>query len=714
LKILSSQRALLAGCAFIVAVLAAGTISRRDARAPVSVSPPNIVSESRTQGFADYGGSASCRECHEEAFAGWAKSNHGLAERKVDFAADQIAFQTAQPMTDDLQDTTVGVDAGRLLVCTTSASGRRETNFIERVIGNDPLQQFLVAVPGGRLQTLEASWDIRRKQWFDSYGSEHRQAGEWGHWTGRGMNWNSMCADCHNTALRKNYVEAIDTYHTTMAEMTVGCEACHGPLKAHNDWQKQFGKSGKPDPTLPKFSPKQMLDTCGQCHSRRAELTGDFKPGDNFQDHFDLDTVDGSDNYYPDGQVRQEDYEYAAFLGSRMHAAGVTCVNCHNPHTAKVRLPGNWLCLQCHIGGYPGAPVINPVAHSHHKVRGYDSDGKLVGTDLNKYSVKDFPETGGECVNCHMPQTVYMQRHSRHDHGFTIPDPLLTKEFGIPNACSRCHQDKSVDWALEATKKWYGNRMDRPTRKRAEAFAQARMGDAAAAGALLKILDSNDTPYWKAAAISLLEPWANLPAVKDAFLKNLNHTNALVRTKAVRALAATVQSPMTPVQAELRARMNDETRSVRIAAAWALRGNLESTNPAARELERCLDQNADQPTGQMQRGAFYVAQNDLAKALEHYRKAEMWDPNSAPIRHDLAIAYAMLNRNREAREQLQEAVRLDPNEAEYHYKLALAWNETGNLKATISELENAVQLDPNHARAWHDLGLALERFHNMK
>ena len=498
-----------------------------------------------------------------------------------------------------------------------------------------------------------------------------------------------------------------------MAELTVGCEACHGPLKAHNDWQKQFGKSGKSDPTLPKFSPKQMLDTCGQCHSRRAELTGDFKPGDKFQDHFDLDTVDGSDNYYPDGQVREEDYEYAAFLGSRMHAAGVTCVNCHNPHTAKVRLPGNWLCLQCHIGGYPNAPVINPVAHSHHKVRGYDSDGKLVGTDLNKYNVKDFPETGGECVNCHMPQTVYMQRHSRHDHGLTIPDPLLTKQFNIPNACNRCHQDKSVDWALEATEKWYGNRMARSTRQRAQTFAQARTGDAAAVEPLLQLLAGNETPYWKATAINLLEPWAAVPSVQTALLANVKYTNALVRTKAIRALAATVQSPTMPVPVELRARLNDETRSVRIAAAWALRGNLESTNPAARELERCLNQNADQPTGQMQKAAFYVARNDLAQALEHYRKAEMWDPNSAPIRHDLAITYAMLNRNREALEQLQEAVRLDPNEAEYHYKLALAWHETGNLKATISELENAVRLDPHHARAWQDLGLALDTNHDV-
>ena len=45
------------------------------------------------------------------------------------------------------------------------------------------------------------------------------------------MNWNSMCAECHNTRVRKNYDAATDSYHTTMAGMGVGCEACHGPLQ---------------------------------------------------------------------------------------------------------------------------------------------------------------------------------------------------------------------------------------------------------------------------------------------------------------------------------------------------------------------------------------------------------------------------------------------------------------------------------------------------
>jgi hypothetical protein len=222
-----------------------------------------------------------------------------------------------------------------------------------------------------------------------------------------------------------------------MAERSVGCESCHGPMKAHNEWQVANKSRSAKDPTLKKLSRDQMFHTCAACHSRRGEITGDPKPGDSFFNHHLLSIVDESDLFYADGQVRDEDYEVSAFLGSRMFHKGVRCADCHDFHSAKVRLPGNMMCLSCHGPGATNAPVINPVTHSHHKVFGFDTTGVMTNTDLTTYKPDAIKETGGECVNCHMPQTVYMQRHSRHDHGFTIPDPLLTKQFAIPNRCSQ-------------------------------------------------------------------------------------------------------------------------------------------------------------------------------------------------------------------------------------------------------------------------------------
>ena len=662
-----------------------------------------LLEDERTV-FAQYGGSASCRECHEEAFALWEKSNHGLAERPVQPERDRAGFEPPRAFKHGTQTSAAHWTNNTAAVTSTGLSGQPETYNVARVIGHDPLRQYLVPFPGGRYQTLEASYDPHSNEWFNVYGSEDRRPGEWGHWTGRGMNWNFMCAGCHNTRLRRNYDEASDSYHTTMAEMSVGCEACHGPLQAHNEWQKEFGKSGRKDPTVVKSSRAQILQDCGFCHARRSDLTGDFKPGDPFSDHFELTLVDYSERYYADGQVRDEDYEYGSFLSSRMHQRGVICLDCHDPHSAKTRLPGNFLCIRCHDGSDTNAPVINPVTHSFHKVFGYDTNGVLVNNDLMSYKPKQIKETGGECVNCHMPQTPYMQRHWRHDHGFTIPDPLLTKKFNIPNACNRCHQDKTVDWSVEYCDKWYGTNMNRPTRTRAEWIARAQQGDPAARDGLLAVLQREESPYWRAALLGLLAPWVTQPEITAVTLRSLDHTNELVRGAAARALEAALPAP--GVSEALRRRLEDPSRSVRIATAWNLRATLDPTTQAGRELLHFLDASADQPGGQMRKGEYFLARNDPQTALTHFKKAVAWDPYSPPFHHQLAVALSVLNRPREAVETLREACRLNPKDAESRYQLGLACNEAGDLPSARKELEQATQLDPRHASAWYNLGLA--------
>ncbi len=654
---------------------------------------------------AEYAGSASCRECHEAAYAAWETSHHALAERPTDPAQDREAFDPPRQFAHGSQHTAVGITADGFEASARGSSGLQESLTVERVIGHDPLRQFLVPFPGGRWQVLEAAWDPHRREWFNVFGTEDRQPGEWGHWTGRGMNWNSMCAGCHNVRVRKNYDPATDAYRTAWVEHGVGCESCHGPLRRHVDWRRRFPDRTVPDPTLPVLSPRQMLATCAACHARRGELTGDFAPGADFFDHFSPSIVDESDLFYPDGQVREEDFEYAAFLGSRMGAAGVTCQDCHEPHSAKTRLPGNWLCLRCHNGSDPRAPVIEPVHHSHHRVFGYDTNGIPQLVDLAAYDPRRITETGGECVACHMPVTIYMQRHPRHDHGFTIPDPRLTREWGIPNACNRCHTDQSVDWALEHTERWYGEKMERPSRQRTRVIAAARLGDPGARAPLLALLNAETNAYWQAVAAGLLGTWVDDPAVAAALRARLTHPHPLVRERAARAL-----EPRAPAEhdtaAALAARLEDPVRAVRLAAAWALRDRLDPDSRPGRELRHLLDLHADQPAGQMQRGALALERGDLEAALAAYARAAAWDPNAALIRHDYAVALSRAGRVREALEQLQAACHLAPREAEYAFKLGLAWNELGQLPEAAAALERAVQLDPRHARAWYNLGLA--------
>ena len=638
---------------------------------------------------AGYAGSESCRKCHASAFEKWHASNHGRAERLVKKEEDHPSFTPKKTLTHGKDTSETFVDAdGLAKILTLGLDKKRHAFPVVRVIGNDPLRQFLIPAPGGRLQTCDVTLDPAKNEWFDVYGDQDERApGDWGHWTGQGMNWNAMCAACHNTRLRKNYEPKTNSYHTTMAEMSVGCEACHGPMKAHVEWQEKPPINQKKDPTLTKPSRDQVMETCAACHSRRAELTGDLIPGTAFHDHFSLTVTDETDTFYPDGQIHGENYEFTSFLSSRMQHAGVRCADCHDPHTNQLIAVGNQLCMNCHAGGrsdFPTAPVIEPTAHSHH---GADS-------------------TGNQCISCHMPVTTYMQRDPRHDHSFSIPDPKLTQEFGVPNACNRCHTDKDSNWAIQANQRFFGDKPDRPSRTRALLIANARQGNPSAREGLIHLLASEENPAWKASACRLLERWVNDPATEKCLLEQTTHSSPLVREAAVRSLGTLVRSGNPNIREALKNLIDDPSRSVRIATAWALCDTLDLSSRAGRELVHMLDINADQPTGRMQLSQFTMLRGDTPGAIRQMRKAIQWDPNSPPFHHDLAILLSTSGDGPGAVNSLKEAVRLDPENPEYFYKLALALSEIGAQNEAIDTLEKTVQLEPRYARAWYNLGLA--------
>ena len=680
-----------------LAVIAAvvGLFAFRHSAAPpeqalvLAPAPDGPILAPEDEVHAKYAGSNSCRECHAAAFEKWHSSNHGRAERNVSKEEDFKAFSPKQTLVHGKQTSEAFVDAdGLAKILTLGLDNKRRAYPVVRVIGNNPLRQFLIPAPGGRMQACDVALDPANNGWFEVAGDDDARApGDWGHWTGQGMNWNAMCAACHNTRLRKNYDPPTNSYRTSMAEMSIGCEACHGPLRAHVEWQKKPPAAHAKDPTLPKFSRDQALETCGACHARRAELTGDLVPGESFFDHFSLTVTDETDTFYPDGQVRDEDYEFTSFLSSRMHHAGVRCADCHDSHSGKPIAPGNQLCMNCHAGGraeFAKAPLIDPVSHSHH---GAES-------------------SGNQCISCHMPVTTYMQRHPRHDHSFSIPDPMLTKDLGVPNACNKCHTDKDVDWAIEANKKFFGDKPDRPSRTRGLLIGSARRGDPTAREGLIQLLASEEIPAWKASACHLLARWVMDPAATQALLGQISNASPLVREAAVRTLGAVVRENNPTVRSALQPLLDDPVRAVRIAAAWALCEQLDLNTRAGRELVHMLDLNADQPTGRLQLAQFAMLRGDNPAAIRQMRKAIEWDPNSPPFHHDLAILLSTTGDAKGAVSALRQAIHLDPENAEYRYKLALALHELGATAESTAALEKTVLLDPSYARAWYNLGLA--------
>lgn len=607
--------------------------------------------------------SASCRECHAEIFAAWAVTDHALANRPV----------------------SPGKDAAALAKFLPPASGDPGP-APEFVLGHKPLWQPLLPAPGGRWQPHELAFDPVKKEWFNVFGQEGRQPGEWGHWTGRGMNWNSMCAQCHMTGYQKNYDAANDTYHSSWVEHGVGCIQCHGPTKpghgAKNEVKDKF--------PAPFYGDRQkMMQTCAPCHARNEPLTLDFQPGDNYHDHYRLTLPVEPGVFYPDGQQRNEDFNWTSVQLSRMGRAGVTCLDCHDPHTTRTILPAanNQLCLQCHAA--PGrvqpngtrAVPIDPVAHSHHAES----------------------STGNSCVGCHMPTTTYMQRAPRHDHGWLKPDPRLTKELGIPNACNRCHADKSADWAIAQAEAWYGTKLDSRQRARARAVAAAQTGKAEAATTLLKLLAREDIPAWRATYLSLLTPYADgTDAVRLAARQSLAASDPLERSAAVRLL-----SGHEPSRAQLRPLLRDPVRLVRLDAEWALSSELVPDSPARKEFDDYLALSLDQPAGRLRLGQDIANRGRFPEAEQEIKRAAGWDPFSPGIQEALGYVLNDLGRTSEAAAAFHRAAGLQPNDPGAAFRSALAYAGDGRWPEAESAFRLAVALDPKFARAWYNLGLLL-------
>jgi len=615
--------------------------------------------------------SKRCQECHQEAYEKWQHSHHGLANRPIDPSLDKAPFTGHSLKTPTKTWRFTEKDNTPLITA-------NDTSYpAEMAIGTDPLIQYLVGAPNGRWQTASAAWDPHKNDWFDVLSGDERTEADWGHWTNRGMTWNVQCAWCHMTDFHKNYDPATDTYHSTWQEMGVGCTQCHGAL------------TDKPDPAngclidLPAqraIAPERTAESCASCHSRRAEFDNQFHHGAYYADHFALTLPTSPDLYHPDGQVLGEDYVYGSFRLSKMGHKGISCRDCHDSHSATLKLPieNNAICMQCHATGERESIIIQPYEHSHHAVG----------------------STGSSCVECHMTHTTYMDRDARRDHGFHIPDPLLTKELGIPNACNKCHTDKDTDWAIKWTNEWYGDKMNRPERDRSRALARAYAADPSALDALLAVYPAQINPAWQATLLHLLQPYSTDPRVQGLARSAASHDDPLVRAAACGILEFAPGNA-----ALLHTLAQDPRRQVREAAAWALRATLGTESPVFQELLASLKFNADQPGGMMRQAQLAVSRNDPKTAAEWMQKAIALDATSAGGHETYAVLLSQMGRTQEAITELLSAKKLEPQNPQYPYLLALASAEGGDTTATEQFFRETLALDPTFDRAWYNLGL---------
>jgi tetratricopeptide (TPR) repeat protein len=604
---------------------------------------------------------------------------------------------------------------GKFIVNTDGPDGRSGDFEIQYTFGVAPLQQYLVEFPGGRLQALGIAWDARPKadggqRWFHLYSDRELKAGNPLHWTGIDQNWNFQCADCHSTDLRKNFDAISTTFKTMWSEVNVGCEACHGPASRHvawakkeGDWQKEIAGKGlvaalderrgvtwtmdaaKGDAARSKPRQSQReIEVCARCHARRAQFSDEHHAGQRFHDAFRPALLEPR-LYYADGQQQDEVYKYGSFLQSRMHAQGVTCSDCHEPHTQKLRAAGNAVCAQCHV------PAKYDAASHHH----HASDSK-----------------GTACAACHMPTTTFMVVDPRHDHSMRIPRPDRTAALGTPNACNGCHADKSAQWAADQVKKWYPEGKS-GLQTFAEAFHAAERGAPGARSALLRIVEDRTQPaFVRASAIARLGRYLG-PVTLGFVVDALNDADANVRMAAVNVLAAA------DVETRLRylpRMLDDSVRIVRMDAARALAGEPERRLPAeaaarfAAALELFIAAqrfNADRPESYANLGGLHLARGEYDPARAAFRQALAIDPTFVQAAVNLADSYRAQERDAEAEATLRKALETNPDSAVLHHTLGLALVRQKRVPEAIAELGAAVKLAPEDPRLGYVYAIAL-------
>jgi predicted CXXCH cytochrome family protein len=647
----------------------------------------------------DHVADRDCLACHPDQASAWAESKHRHAMQPA----------TAQTVLGDFGDVRFGEGAaaarffrrgGDFVVAAQGADGRTQALAASHVFGIRPLQQVLLPQEGGRLQAFTIAWDTTRKTWFSLHTDGPVPPGDNLHWSGRYQNWNLMCGECHTTAYRKGYDDEHDRYATTWAEANVGCQACHGPGRAHAESAGRLAAAGERT-QRPVATPNRALagahaqvDQCAACHARRTRLVEDAVAGAPLLDQFVPDNLRPG-LYHADGQQLDEVFEYGSYRQSRMYQAGVACTDCHDPHRGRLHADGNALCTACHNpapdrGRFPGLQAQDYDAPAHHFHRGGGA--------------------GSQCVDCHMPSRNYMVVHPRRDHAIRVPRPDLGARTGAPDACTGCHADRGAEWAAAAIERHHGKRTHPP--HYGERFAAAHAGTPGAAAGLAALAGDAALPaIVRASAIgqlAQLDPRA-VPAA------SLRDPDPAVRTSAAAAFAL---RPAEERLAQLPPLLADPLRAVRITAARAL-ADLPATALAPEQQDRqraalaefvaAQQAMADMPNAQLNLAGLALAQRDALTAEQRFHRALQREPALDAARLGLATLLAQTRREDEAERVLRDGLARAASPGELHLALGLLAGQRQRWEEAARELRAADALLPGQARVRRNLD-AVERY----
>lgn len=447
------------------------------------------VEEGFRQRDAAWAGSDDCRSCHPDHHASWYRTFHRTMTQEATpesvlgaFDGEVVTFWgvPARPVRRD----------GRYLIEYLDRDERTvlRTLEVERTVGSRRYQQYLVQDPddpGERYYRIPLLWHVEEARWIHLNGAFLGPDDP--NYDKHIALWNENCIFCHNTGPNpglENYEEVAQAlrrgedvdvsrnglFRSSVAELGIGCESCHGPAGEHVERNRDplrryaLHLGAGEDPTIVDplaLDRVRSVEVCGQCHGQRMPRTDPeildwmhdgptYRAGERLADTIrpiQRDTPPPvtaapdqfEQRFWADGTPRLTAYEYQGVLASPCYREGtMTCLSCHDMHggrevdvrgQVRPEMRTNAACTACH------AEIAADVsAHTHHAP---DS-------------------SGSSCYECHMPRAVYGVLSIHRSHRIENPDPTRDAEAGRPNACTSCHVDKSAPWAAAAVEEWWG------------------------------------------------------------------------------------------------------------------------------------------------------------------------------------------------------------------------------------------------------------------
>jgi predicted CXXCH cytochrome family protein len=714
---------------------------------PSSPSSPAADAQHSPLASSDYLGSAACARCHQEDYDRWEQSLHTRMTQPIAKAVILGDFTPGTRFAAHGRAFEVGRANGQPFITVTFGTAKPETFTVDYALGFKRFQGYLSKLPDGRMYVLPAFWHVESRRWIDW--KEITPIPDGAH--GLRQIWNTNCFNCHATNLSQGFNPATRSYDTTWTEMAIGCEACHGPGRTHVELMDaaRLDPSLKPGGTLDIYSssngsPRQSFDSCAYCHGNKQNMFTGFNAGEAYADYAlpflisaPIPETDRQGEFWPDGRPNRFNRPQALMLSGCFKAGEVACTSCHvahgspNPFSLKVDVTrgrdGDTLCTQCHtafgsqpsalgaLGSQPSAfgsqlLALGPLSARPSADRSEPPSAESrPARAVDQHTFHAVDSEGSRCINCHMSDVNWRLLIRRRDHTFTAPVPELTAVFGVPNACTTCHDDRPPEWAAKQMDQWWddaGRR--RAALSLADTMYRAGSGDPSVLPELARLaIDRSQGAIVRASAVEFIErlalgtagtanadaqsqtsfvrpPGTNAgaqPTSRTPVKLTHNQVNALigaaadpepvVRAHAVQALLAS--GARDRIIAPLTARLVDPARTVRARAAEALLvlGITHLPGAAGDALAR--------------------AQDDFAQALTDF-------PDAASNHAELAWLEVSRDRIAEANRSLDMAIHLDPKSARPWVVKGVIAARAGDFAAAVSVWRRAKSLEPDYPR----------------